>query len=265
MIVSRSRAGSLPAAIVALLSLLFLGAASAPATADVAEQAATGKDSGRSKARAACVKRVSRRRGVSRRAATKICAQRAHHRRVAGRAPQGDSGVSSAETPGAAQSPAAPAEARAVPAAATGCANADAAPTAANIAAIRLSILCLVNAQRAASGLGALSDNPALTAAAQAHSDEMVARQYFAHTSADGGDFSARLAAAGWAGATAGENIAWGGGVLGTPSQIVMSWMNSPGHKANILNGAFTTSGVGIAPATPSGGGGGTYTHDFGG
>ena len=135
----------------------------------------------------------------------------------------------SAETPGAAQSPAAPAEARAVPAAATGCANADAAPTAANIAAIRLSILCLVNAQRAASGLGALSDNPALTAAAQAHSDEMVARQYFAQQERrTDDDFSARLAAAGWAGATAGERHgkARGGGVLGTPSQIVMSWMN---------------------------------------
>ena len=161
--------------------------------------------------------------------------------------------------------PAAAADARAVPAAATGCANADAAPTAANVPAIRAAILCLVNAQRAASGLGALVDNAALTAAAQGHSDDMVARQYFAHTSADGGDFAARLAAAGWAGATSGENIAWGGGSLGTPAQIVSGWMNSPGHKANILNGAFTSSGVGVTPATPSGGGGGTYTHDFGG
>jgi uncharacterized protein YkwD len=176
--------------------------------------------------------------------------------------PQGNSGVSSAGTPAAAQAPAAAvaAGARAVPAAATGCANADAVPTAANVPAILSAVLCLVNAQRAASGLGALVDNAVLTAAAQGHSDEMVARQYFAH-----GDFATRLAAAGWAGATSGENIAWGGGALGTPAQIVSGWMNSPGHKANILNGAFTSSGVGVAPATPSGGGGGTYTHDFGG
>ncbi len=267
MIVSpRSRACSIPAAIVALVSILFCGAAAAPATADAAEQAARGKDASRGKARAACIKRVSHNRGVSRRAAKRIC--RHAKRRPAGAAvPQGNSGVSSAETPAATQAPAAaaPGGARAVPAAATGCANADAAPTAANVPAIRAAILCLVNAQRAASGLGALVDNAALTAAAQGHSDDMVARQYFAHTSADGGDFSARLAAAGWAGATSGENIAWGGGTLGTPAQIVSGWMNSPGHKANILNGAFTNSGVGVTPATPSGGGGGTYTHDFGG
>jgi uncharacterized protein YkwD len=263
----RSRACSIPAAIVALVSMLLLGAAGAPDTADAAEQAARGKDGSRGKARAACVKRVSRNRGVSRRAAKRICRHTKRRRPAGSAVPEGNSGVASAETPAAAQAPAAAAAAgaRAVPAAATGCANADAAPSAANVAAIRAAVLCLVNAQRAASGLGALVDNAVLTAAAQGHSDEMVARRYFAHTSADGGDFGARLAAAGWTGATSGENIAWGGGALGTPAQIVASWMNSPGHKANILNGAFTNSGVGVAPVTPSGGGGGTYTHDFGG
>jgi uncharacterized protein YkwD len=60
------------------------------------------------------------------------------------------------------------------------------------------------------------------------------------------------------------ENIAWGGSYLGTPRRIVGAWMSSPGHRANILNGSLSQSGIGVAPRTPTGAAGGTYVHDLG-
>jgi uncharacterized protein YkwD len=94
----------------------------------------------------------------------------------------------------------------------------------------------------------------------------MVARRFFAHVTPEGIDPGARLAAAGWSGTMWAENIAWGSGSLGTPAEIVKGWMNSPGHRANILNGALRTSGIGVAAGTPAGDAtGGTYTQDFGG
>ncbi|MGI8594384.1 MAG: CAP domain-containing protein [Solirubrobacteraceae bacterium] len=66
---------------------------------------------------------------------------------------------------------------------------------------------------------------------------------------------------------TWGENIAWGGGKLGTPASIVRNWMKSRGHRANILNGAFKESGIGIAVGDPdstvSGFPAATYTQVF--
>jgi uncharacterized protein YkwD len=65
-----------------------------------------------------------------------------------------------------------------------------------------------------------------------------------------------------------GENIAWGTLWLATPRAIVTSWMNSPGHRANILNPRFRDTGIGISPHAPaslSGGqSGAIYTQDFG-
>lgn len=145
------------------------------------------------------------------------------------------------------------------------CTGADAAPTAANLNLVRAATLCLVNAERSARGLAPLADNAQLAAAAQRHADDMVARRYFSHTSADGRTFDQRIRTAGYGGGTLAENIAWGGGSLGTPRRIVTGWMNSAGHRANILNAAFRDSGVGVAPRIPPGGGGGTYVHDFGG
>jgi uncharacterized protein YkwD len=152
----------------------------------------------------------------------------------------------------------------------TSCANAATAPKSANTATIRTAVLCLVNEQRTQRGLTPLVANAELTTAAQRHSDDMVARKYFSHTSADGRMFSQRISAAGYlTGARSyslGENIAWGSGSLGTPQKIVAGWMNSAGHRANILNASFRDSGVGVAAGVPVAGysGGGTYTHDFG-
>jgi uncharacterized protein YkwD len=63
-----------------------------------------------------------------------------------------------------------------------------------------------------------------------------------------------------------GENIAWGEHSYGTPRRIVKAWMNSPEHRANILNGTFRDIGVGIVWGTPhrAHARGGIYTTDFG-
>ncbi len=83
----------------------------------------------------------------------------------------------------------------------------------------------------------------------------MVTRRYFSHVSASGEDFVSRIKRAGYLrGArawTVGENLAWGSGSLGSPAEIVRGWMQSPPHKANILNGRFREVGVGIALGVP--------------
>jgi uncharacterized protein YkwD len=193
-------------------------------------------------------------------------------------APTAGPGTASAPTPAPAPAPApagppasapTPSAAPVVPAAGTAtCADTGARPDATNTAALTAAVLCLVNQQRTGNGLVALTDNAALDRAAQAHSEDMVARSFFSHTTPDGTAFSTRILAAGYpAGARAmAENIAWGSGSLGTPAQVVTDWMNSPGHRANILNGALRESGIGIAAGAPQAGIGqaGTYTQDFG-
>jgi len=131
--------------------------------------------------------------------------------------------------------------------------------------------LCLLNEQRAAQHLPALSSSSPLRAAASAYAREMVGRRFFDHVSPDGSTMLQRIKAAGWVAAsgswTAGENIAWGSGGSGTPASIVDSWMHSAGHRANILNGAFVEIGIGIAPGAPQAGVRGdaaTYVTDFG-
>ncbi|QEC49003.1 hypothetical protein FSW04_16445 [Baekduia soli] len=131
--------------------------------------------------------------------------------------------------------------------------------------------LCLINAQRTAHGLRKVKAEPHLAAAAGAFAQDMVARQFFDHTSPDGGTMLDRLRSAGWLPGSgswsAGENIAWGTGSHATPASIVSGWMASPGHRANILQPAFRQIGVGIAAGVPvdgTGPGGATFVADFG-
>ncbi|MFC3572280.1 CAP domain-containing protein [Streptomyces yaanensis] len=120
-------------------------------------------------------------------------------------------------------------------------------------------VIALTNAERAAAGLPPLAGDPLLAAAAQAHSADMVARAFYAHTSPDGREPWDRAAAAGSRHRTVGENIACG---QRSPAEVVRGWMDSPGHRANILKPAFTHMGVGFA----GGGRAGTYwTQLFGG
>lgn len=149
------------------------------------------------------------------------------------------------------------------------CPDSDLQPTAANLAQVEAATLCLINVQRAQNGLGALTANSVLAAAALQHSQDMVRNNFFSHDSSSGEDFEDRILRFNYAPPNtewvAGENIAWGTLSLATPDSIVVSWMNSPEHRANILNGEYKELGVGVEPATPSGDPtGATYTADFG-
>ncbi|MGW1962510.1 sigma-70 family RNA polymerase sigma factor [Streptomyces sp. NPDC001935] len=118
-------------------------------------------------------------------------------------------------------------------------------------------VVALVNKERAAAGCGPLTEDPQLENAAQAHSDDMAARGFFEHTNPDGVDPGKRITAAGYQWSTYGENIAMG---QQTPESVMESWMNSPGHRANILNCSFKNIGVGVH----KGSGGPWWTQDFG-
>ncbi|MGR4849523.1 CAP domain-containing protein [Streptomyces sp. LARHCF252] len=116
----------------------------------------------------------------------------------------------------------------------------------------------LTNRERARAGLRPLAVDPLLTGAAQAHSTDMVARAFYSHTAPDGSRPWDRAAAAGSTRRSIGENIACG---QRSPADVVEGWMNSPGHRANILNPGFTHIGIGFA----GGGRAGTYwTQLFG-
>ncbi|MFE1802060.1 CAP domain-containing protein [Streptomyces sp. NPDC059517] len=130
--------------------------------------------------------------------------------------------------------------------------------TPAGLARTAAEVLALTNAERAAAGLPPLAEDPLLTRAAQAHSADMVARAFYSHTAPDGSEPWDRAAAAGSTRRTIGENIACG---QRSPAEVVRGWMDSPGHRANILKPAFTHLGVGFA----GGGSAGTYwTQLFG-
>ncbi|MEV0445659.1 sigma-70 family RNA polymerase sigma factor [Streptomyces spectabilis] len=118
-------------------------------------------------------------------------------------------------------------------------------------------VLGLVNTERAKAGCAPLTHNAALTTAAQRHSADMRARDYFDHASPDGTDPGQRITAAGYKWSTYGENIARG---QRTAASVMDSWMNSEGHRANILNCSFKELGVGIE----QGDGGPWWTQNFG-
>lgn len=99
----------------------------------------------------------------------------------------------------------------------------------------------LVNQQRVAYGLQPLTTTPQLMSAAQTRAVETVT--LFSHTRPDGSSCFTILQPCGVVCTTAGENIAAG---QTTPAEVVTAWMNSPGHRANILNGEFTHIGVGF-------------------
>ncbi|MFD9391679.1 sigma-70 family RNA polymerase sigma factor [Streptomyces sp. NPDC060000] len=118
-------------------------------------------------------------------------------------------------------------------------------------------VIALVNEERAKAGCGPLTEDPQLRDSAQGHSDDMAARDFFDHVNPDGADPGQRITAAGYRWSTYGENIAKG---QQTASSVMTSWMNSEGHRANILNCSFKNIGVGIH----DGAGGPWWTQNFG-
>ncbi|MGZ0205247.1 CAP domain-containing protein, partial [Streptomyces sp. RM1] len=116
-------------------------------------------------------------------------------------------------------------------------------------------IVQLVNSERAQAGCQPLTLNPQLTEAAQQHSADMAAHQNMSHTGSDGSDPGTRITRAGYSWSAYGENVAYG---YATADEVMAGWMNSPGHRANILNCGFREIGVGLAQP------GSYWTQDFG-
>ncbi|MDT9235451.1 MAG: CAP domain-containing protein [Limnospira sp. PMC 737.11] len=102
-------------------------------------------------------------------------------------------------------------------------------------------VLQLVNQERAQAGLQPLSLNPLLNQAARNHSTNMARQDFFSHTGLDGSSPSDRARAVGFTSGV-GENIAAG---HRTPESVVQGWMDSPGHRENILNPSYTQIGIG--------------------
>lgn len=114
-------------------------------------------------------------------------------------------------------------------------------------AVVSARLVDLTNTDRSGNGLGTLTVNPVLTAAAQAKANDMAAKSYFAHTSPDGKSSWFWFKQAGYSFSYAGENLA----VDFTDSDDVnQAWLNSPTHRANIMNGHFTQIGIATAEGT---------------
>ncbi|MFG1778468.1 CAP domain-containing protein [Micromonospora sp. NPDC049051] len=105
-------------------------------------------------------------------------------------------------------------------------------------------VVDLVNAERAKAGCAAVSIDDKLMTAAQRHSQDQADHQKMSHTGSDGSNVGTRLDRVGYSWRTYGENVAWN---QKTPAAVMTAWMNSSGHRANILNCAFTEIGVGVA------------------
>ena len=129
--------------------------------------------------------------------------------------------------------------------------------------AIEAQVKGLINQQRAQAGVRALSSNNALNIAARAHSQDMATNNFFSHTGSNGSDPFTRMSTSGYSFSAAAENIYAGNGSDNSASAAVSAWMNSSGHRENMLNSTYTNFGVGYwcnANSTY----GGYFTADFG-
>ena len=110
--------------------------------------------------------------------------------------------------------------------------------------ALERQVLQLVNQYRADGGCNPLEMQSQLSAAAQGHANAMAAKNFFGHASKNGAKFSSRIKAQGYRGHKYAENIAAG---YGSAEKVVSIWMNSSGHRVNIMNCAFTETGIAMA------------------
>lgn len=150
------------------------------------------------------------------------------------------------------------------------CTETDLMPSADNLPQVEAATLCLINGERADRGLAPFTLNGKLARAALGHAEDMVEHSYFAHEGLDGSDLKDRIGATGYIPTNErwviGENLAWGTGALATPKAIVNAWMNSPGHRANILHADYREIGFGTVVGNPvrADGFGATYANEFG-
>src|SRR3954447_3208962 len=156
-------------------------------------------------------------------------------------------------------------------AAGANCPDIDITPSDSNQDQLNASILCLVNGERTDNGgLPPVQSNDQLAKAAAGMCGRMVAEHFFSHETPDGKNVVDRVEPTGYIPDSGdwvvGENLAWGSGALSTPQAIVNGWMNSPGHKANILATDYKDVGLAACQGAPStsASGGITYVNDFG-
>lgn len=101
--------------------------------------------------------------------------------------------------------------------------------------------LALINAARGKAGCVALSEDPRLTAAALGHAKDMAEQDYFDHKGRDGSNFATRARRAGFGMRAGAENIAAG---HQEPEAVVAQWLDSEGHRKNMLNCGYRTTGI---------------------
>lgn len=146
------------------------------------------------------------------------------------------------------------------------CRGANAVPTAHNHGRVESATVCLLNVERRANGLGPLRKNRKLRRAAALHNGYMSRGSFFDHRGPGEPPLAKRFSTVGYPGG-GGENLGEGSGTpYSTARGMVAAWMNSPVHRANILEPAFHTIGVAVMarkpdpPAVP----GAAYTSEFG-
>ena len=151
--------------------------------------------------------------------------------------------------------------------AADACPGSSLIPDRSDLAAVDNTLVCLINGERALSGLAPLASERGLTGAAVRHSRDMIRHDYFADLPPADASALQVVSAAGYPcpPCSAGVNVAWGVGQLATPRAIVNAWMASPPHRANLLSAVFRATGIGLAIGHPRavwpGGGGVTVTQ----
>lgn len=117
-------------------------------------------------------------------------------------------------------------------------------PTINDVKALESEVIRLVNVERQKAGLPVLSANWELCRVSRYKSQDMINKQYFSHTSPTFGSPFQMMENFGIKFSCAGENIAYG---QQTPAEVMTSWMNSSGHRSNILSPSYTQIGVGLA------------------
>ncbi len=117
-------------------------------------------------------------------------------------------------------------------------------PSIDDVKTLEQQVVELVNKQRAAHGLGMVTSNWELCRVARYKSQDMIDKGYFDHTSPTYGSPFRMMESFGIKFSAAGENIAYG---QKTPQAVMNDWMNSPGHRANILSPSYNQLGVGVA------------------
>jgi uncharacterized protein YkwD len=150
------------------------------------------------------------------------------------------------------------------------CAHASAAPAHLSTPAASHALRCLINDVRRAHHLRPVRAERHLRSAARLHADDMVGRDYFAHASPGGTTMESRVRHAGYLHSVRewwlGEALAWGDGGAGAPQAILRGLLNSPPHRAILLDPDFRDLGIGVVHGAPQGAGAGALTValDFG-